>query len=309
MSDFNFEELKLAQDQLERGQVLEAIETLASLLGEDPDDAQAHALLSICLVRRKRLHAAGLEAASALQLAPETAFPHIAAASVASASRRFEEAKQHLLTAASIDGDSALVERELARLHLYWGHVAEARQHAARSLELEPGSPDGLTLLGEISRADGEWQEAAMLAQQALEADPEHVDALVLLGTCELQAGRTAQAREHAVWALRLDADDAGARTLLCSIKARSNPLMGLWWRFQSMITSGGTTRAIMLLVGMYLVYRASLIMLADQGETRLTTLLSYLWLGFCMYTWVAPGMFARSLAKEMEEVRLRREF
>ena len=309
MRDFNNEELNLAQDQLGRGQVLEAIETLASLLGEDPDDAQAHALLAICLVRRKRLHAAGLEAASALQLAPEMAFPHIAAASVVSASRRFQEAKQHLLTAASIDGDSALVERDLSRLHLYWGHISEARQHAERSLELELGSPDGLTLSGEVSMAAGQWQEATAFAQQALSADPEHIDALVLLGTCELQAGRTAQARDHAVWALQLDADDVGARALLCSIKARSNPLLGLWWRFQSMITSGGTTRSILLLVGMYLLYRASLIMLADQGETRLTTLLSYLWLGFCVYTWIAPGMFARSLAKEMEEVRLRREF
>ena len=111
--------LELAQEQLQRGQALAAIETLARVLGEDPEDADAHALLALCLVRRKRLHAARLEAARALQIEPEHYFPHLAVATVASASRQFAEAEKHLLIAQTLSPEAGGVERELARLYLY----------------------------------------------------------------------------------------------------------------------------------------------------------------------------------------------
>ena len=66
--------------QLGRGQVDAAIETLARLLGQSPDDADAHALRALCLLRRKRLHAARLEAGTALSLEPDSVFAHRAMA-------------------------------------------------------------------------------------------------------------------------------------------------------------------------------------------------------------------------------------
>lgn len=298
-----------AQQQLEHGQVLEAIETLASMLGKDPDDADAHALLSICLVRRKRLHAAGLEAESALALAPEHPFPHIAAAAVAVASRRFVEAEAQLLEARALEPRSSLIERNLAQLYSAWGRHADARKHAGAALEYQPDEPENLALCGELAFDSGDRGTAAQYAQRALEADPECLEALVLLGRVELATGRSDNAREHAAWALQLAPEDPGAIALLCAIKARENIFLGLWWRFQSWVSAGTQTRAIALMIGLYVAYRSTVILLAGGGQAKHATILSYVWLAFVVYTWVGPGLFQRGIKRELEQVRLREDF
>ena len=52
--------------RMEQGNAHGAIEIWRQLLTLDPNDAGAHALLSMCLVDTKRLHAAELEAGLAL---------------------------------------------------------------------------------------------------------------------------------------------------------------------------------------------------------------------------------------------------
>lgn len=301
--------LQHAQDQLARGQVEASIETLAALLGSDPDHADAHALLALCLVRRKRLHAARLEAERSVALDPEGLLPHLAAAAVASADRRFDVAEGHLRMARTVDPESAAVEIQLARLYMYWGKAMDAATHAAQAIALEPDDPDALALAGEIALNRGDAAEAARYARDALEADPEHVDGLVLIGQCELAAGNAAAAREHALWALQLDPTDAGALALLCAIKARESLWLGLWWRFQSFIMSGSGTRTILLLLGMFLVYRVAEILLEHAGRRDIADALRIAWLAFAAYTWVAPEWFRRTLRKEMDEVRLKPDF
>jgi Flp pilus assembly protein TadD len=310
VNDFQAHRRRLAMDQLERGQVLPAIETLAELLGESPDDADAHALLSLCLVRRKRLHAAKLEAETAISLEPDSPLAHLAAGVVASSRREYSRAESHLLMAAQLEPSSDAVQRELARLYLRWQKTSSARECAGRALELVPAAPENLVLCGELALRSGDAERAGELALHALEENPEHVDALVLLGEVELKRGDVRAAREHAVWALQLDPNDAGARSLLSSIKARQSLALGLWWRFQSWVSAGSNTRAIMLMVGLYVVYRSALILLEDEGtDPRYLNGMNLVWLAFCVYTWVAPSLFLRALRKEMDEVRLRADF
>lgn len=298
-----------AQRQLEHGQVLEAIETLATILGHDPEDADAHALLAICLIRRKRLHAARIEADAALALAPEHPFPHIAAAAVATGARRFVDAERHLHEARALDPHSSHIERDLARLYRAWNRLADASSHADAALAQAPDDPDALTLCGELALARGERAKAGEFALRALETDPECLDALVLMGRVELAAGQSSDAREHAAWALQLAPEDPGAIALLCSIKAHENLFLGLWWRFQSWISAGTQTRAIALMIGLYVAYRSTVILLSGEGQDRAATLLSYAWLAFCIYTWVGPGLFRRSITRELQQVRLREDF
>jgi Flp pilus assembly protein TadD len=298
-----------AQHQLARGQVEAAIETLATLLGGEPDHADAHGLLAICLVRRRRLHAARLEAERSVALDPEGLLPHLAAAAAASADRRFKVAEEHLNTARSIDPESVDVEIQLAHLYSYWGRNKDAAVHAARAVALAPDDPDALATDGEIALQRGDTAEAAARSRRALETDPEHVDALVLLGRCDLAAGNTSAAREHALWALQLDPMNAGALTLICAVKARESLWLGLWWRFQSFVSSGSGTRAILLLLGMFMIYRVAAILSADAGRQDIANALQVVWLAFAAYTWVAPEWFRRTLRREMDDVRLRPDF
>ncbi len=298
-----------AHDQLGRGQVDAAIEMLATLLGAEPDHAAAHALLAICLVRRKRLHAARLEAERSLELEPEGVFPHLAAAAVAGADRRFPVAERHLHEARALDPGSPDVEIQLARLYNFWGKADQAAEHAAHAMDLAPDDPDALALSGEIAFARGDKATAAERAGEGLALDPEHVDSLVLMGQCDLYKGDTERAREHVSWALQIDPSDAGALALLCAIKARESFWTGLWWRFQSFVSSGSGTRTILLLLGMFMTYRVSVILAVDMGRQDIADVLRIAWLAFAAYTWIAPEWFSRALRKEMEQVQLRRDF
>lgn len=307
--DMSRHALALARRHYGHGQVDQAIDVLLRLLGEDPDLAEAHALLAFCLLKRKRLHVAALEAARALELEPDSVYSHLAAALVAIARRRPSEAETHLNAARELDPAAAVIEDGFARLHLAWGHDERALAHARCACELEPDDLDYRALLASLEFRRGDRGTAEALAREVLELDPEHLEALCVLGHCELAAGRVDDARQHAAWAVQLDPMDEQALTLLAAVKARRSPLLGLWWRFQSYLTAGSRTRTVVLLLGLFLLYQIGMIALSQNGLQRWTLPLSLLWLGFCAYTWIAPGLFWRSVKKELQQVTLRPGF
>ena len=73
----------IAFDQMERGQLAQAVESWRQLLALDPEDGEGHAGLAICLLSMKRLHAARAEASLALTYEPESFLTLQAAASAA----------------------------------------------------------------------------------------------------------------------------------------------------------------------------------------------------------------------------------
>lgn len=300
---------RLAQDQLHRGQVDQAIETLAEILGESPDEADAHALLALCLVRKKRLHAARLEATRSLELEPDSAFAHVAVATCETADRRFTLAERHLQDALALVPDSTVARYQLAWLYLLWGREHDAAAEAETACGLQPDDAELWALRGRVAWALGDRDQARQFAAESLEIDPEQVDALVLLGELDLAAGDVDAARQHAAWALHVNPEDYGAITLIGAIKARQNLLLGLWWRFQSFVSAGSRARAVALLVGIYVLYRISVIMLEENGMKEWAPFAQGLWLAFCVYTWVAPSLLVRALEKELAQVRLRSSF
>ena len=66
---------------------------------------------------------------------------------------------------------------------------------------------------------------------------------------------------------------------------------------------------AIALLVGFYLLYRAADIAMLEHGLDEWAPALSFAWLGFCVYTWFAPGIFMRSVKRELSTVKLRPDY
>lgn len=300
---------RMAERYYANGQVDDAIDMLLQSLGEDPDQSDAHAFLSLCLIKRNRLHAAELEAGRALELEPESPFAHLAAAIAAIARRSLKQAQAHLDSARELQPDSAAIADAYARLYLAWGRDAQALEEARHACELDPDDPDYPALLASLELRRGDRARAEALARDVLRGHPEHVEALCVLGHCELAAGRTDSARDHAAWALQIDPMDGEALTLMAAVKARRSWALGLWWRFQSFISAGSRTRAVVLLIGMFLIYRIALIALPQNGLPQWTGPLSYAWLLFCAYTWIAPSLFWRSVKKELEQVKLRPGF
>ncbi|MCP4687778.1 MAG: tetratricopeptide repeat protein, partial [Desulfobacterales bacterium] len=196
-----------------------------------------------------------------------------------------------------------------AELYERTGRAAAVAGLLDRALALDPDSPRVKTAIGQERLDRGKTAEAEAMAREVLEEYPEHEDALTLMGCVCLRRGDLEGAREHAIWALRQNPTDHDVLHLLAAIKARKSKLLGLWWCYHAWISELGQSRAILVLLGAFIVYRVAGIHLDQNDHTGMAGLLHALWLGVCIYTWVGPGLFRKSLKKETDGVLLNEDF
>ena len=301
--------LQVAYQRLQSGHNDGAIDSLRQLLADHPECAEAHALLALCLLNMRRLHAGRHEASMALAMDPALPLAHYAAAHIDMAARQFKSAEQHLLQLLDMEPTEPRYYRSLADLFQLTGRLAQSQALLEKALELGPDDPANLVAMAEYHQACGHWQQAESFARQALQADPGHAGAVVVLGRLLLRQGDINGAREHAIWALQENASNVSALSLLTAVKARSNVFMGLWWRFNSWMNDRSTTGAIILLLAMFVVYRVTVITLTAQGYPGAAEVIDWVWLAFALYTFTAPQIFRRALEKELTQVKLSREF
>ena len=70
-----------------------------------------------------------------------------------------------------------------------------------------------------------------------------------------------------------------------------------------------GEARAIIILLGMYVVFRVSSLTLEIEDYDTAFIVLNFAWLGFVVHCLVAPVMFRKGLQSELEQVTLKRDF
>ncbi|HKY93147.1 MAG TPA: tetratricopeptide repeat protein [Nevskiaceae bacterium] len=301
--------LALAEQRIAHGQSDGAIDALRQLLGEVPDHAAAHALLAAVLIDKKRLHAARHEAGLALAADPELEFAHFVSGRVALARRQFDEAEERFEHLRSLNPTKPAYHRELATLHTLRGADAKALPLLEQALALDPEDPATLADLASYWEARRDFDRAEGYARAALNVDPEHLDAIVVMGQVHLGRGDLDTARAHAAWALGNDPSHTPALHLLAMIKARRSPVIGIWWRYNAWMSGLGSTRAILVLLGAFLVYRLADITVGAMGHPDAARVIEWVWLGIVAYTFFGPVLFQRALQKELAQVRLSREF
>jgi Flp pilus assembly protein TadD len=121
-----------ARADFEAGRIFEAIETMQRAVALAPDDAEAHFLLGVMMLRTDRVVEAEAELARAVTLAPRNAKILAAYGLALRAQKRWG------------DAESALV----------------------RSLLLEPGDPSTIAALGELYRLSGKPDKCAVRYEQ-----------------------------------------------------------------------------------------------------------------------------------------------
>ena len=301
--------LAMARRLMSIGQLGGAIDSLRGVLTLDPDHADAHALLAVCLLDQRRLAAAEYEAGRALALEPESPLALRVSARTLIARRRFKEAERRIEILRELQPESDDLWRTLAEIYGLTHRKDEQLRALERARELDPEDPETLADLGRWHLNRGDLDRAEGLARDALEISPEHEEALILMGHALLRRGDVQGARDHAVWALRNDPGSRAALHLMASIKARTNFFLGLWWRWSTWMGGLGDGRAILVLLAAYVIYRVSAIAADQHGNADLAGLISMLWFCVVAYTWVGPLLFRRSLQKELAEIRLDRSF
>ena len=93
--------------------------------------------------------------------------------------------------------------------------LREAEACARRAFELNPGSAQGLSIMGQVAYRRGQAAEAVRLLTQARAADPNNPDALYQLGGAYLLGGRIGPMREVLTSLVELDPLTASNHCLL----------------------------------------------------------------------------------------------
>jgi Flp pilus assembly protein TadD len=297
--------LEEAEVQRRLGNHRGATELAQRALTIDPDHAQAHAALAVILLDARRLTGAGIEARTALALDASDPYIHRVAAAVLAAERKLDDAWAHCLIA--LEGPAPAPESFVlgARVRELQGERAHARELLYEALAIDAAHVGALTQLARLELAGGERDEAARLIALALEANPADPRAHLAAGTIDLARGDAASAEDHARFVLGQDATDHDALELWAAIQARRSWLLGAWWRWNMWMSLRNDRRQIALLIGAFVVVRIAIIAADALGLAALSAVLRLSWLGLCAYTWVAPGMFRRMVARSLDRVRL----
>lgn len=301
--------LEQAEVQRRLGNHRGATELVQRALTMDPDHAQAHAALAFTLLGARRLPGAVIEMRTALGLDANDPYIHHVAAAVLAAERKLDDAWAHCLIA--LEGPVAAPEAYVlgARIRTLQGDRPRAKELLLEALALDPDHTGALTRLARLSLDAGDRAEASRLVTLALESDPADHEAHVVAGYVDLASGDAAGAEQHARFVLGQNAMDEDGLALWTAIQARKSWLLGIWWRWNAWISRGDERRRVALLIAMFVLARIAIIITDELGYEGVTRALTLGWLGFCAYTWFAPELFRRMLARELGTVRLDPDF
>lgn len=297
-----------AIDALDYAAPEHALGLLKQALALDPDCARGHSVLALVLLVQNRLHAAQLEAQIGLTLEPESSLSHLAVGQVAFAQRRFSAAVSALEQACALAPDDAEPRRVLAQTQWTLGQRGAAEANAQQALALAPDDAGVHATIAQFRSDQGKLDEAEAAARTALSLDPEHAGAVLVMGYLMLNRGELEAAREHAVLVLQNDPTDQRALHLMVALKAKTSLFLGLWWRYNTWMSSKGSRAMVLLLLG-YFMYRLLLIYTKQHQLAFAEDVTTTAWLAFCAYTWVAPAMFQKAVNKELSEVQLKEGF
>lgn len=282
-----------AEHLLRAGNPDAAIHRLKQALTEDPEQAEAHALLAAVLLAQERTHAAAHEAKLALQLDPNQVMGRIVEIQTLLLRRKFNQVSQRINELEALEPALPHSHQMRAQLCQLQDRHKEAMVHLERALSMDPDNIDVRTDLAENLFQNGDWNKAEEVAKTVLEQQSDHADGLALMGLIHLSRGETELAESIARSILIENAEHRQGQRLLIAIKTRRNWFLGAWWRFQSWISRYGANRAILILVVAYAFFRMVDGYLAYHELASARGLGQLIWLGLCAYTWVAPALFS----------------
>ncbi len=287
----------------------DAIDQLKQLLGQEPNHAEAHGLLAMCLLAQKRVGAAEFEIKLALQGDPMQPFLHLVQAEILLCKNQRKQALQACDRAQELAPESAEPLLKKVRILVFYDNFREAKAILDTAASLAPNAYTVPLLYSQIALGLGEIKLAETFAREALGRNPQAEEANVLMGKILLAQGDAKAAAEHARFIILNNPDSQAGLTLLANIKARGNLFLGFWWRFNNYLTNMSQLRQVSWLIGGFLLFNLLAQILKDMGYSTLSSLLSTAWLGLVIYSWVAIPMYTRMVKKELAKFQFNRNF
>jgi tetratricopeptide (TPR) repeat protein len=298
--------VRLAERELRAGEWREACDYLRRALGVEDDHALAHALLAISLIGMKRLAGAQSEATKALAYDGGSPYSHYAAAAVAHARGKHEDAWGFCQVAlgGGVDHDTDLAIHILgAQIRQARGELDEARMLLERALQLAPARPETRVAFAKLELAAGRYDAASRHADEALRTRSTDIGANVIAGKIDLASGDVAAAERHARFALQQDSLDHDALALWAQVKTRHNPPLGLLWRGFVWLSTRDEEQQIGIVLGTFVITQLAMILANATNQPWLQANLMWLWVAICVGTYWGPAGLQKLLSNELGPV------
>ncbi len=209
-----------------------AEQELRKELSTDPNQPVAHALLGLCLVRKKKWEEATQAVKQAVHLGPAIPFVHYAMADVFHQRNAYKEARVAAEEALRLDPDRADYYAKLAAIYIDQNRWQEGLSHAEHGLKVDPEHV-GLANMKAIALVKlGRLKEAGGTVQIALAKDPENALTHANMGWSLLEKSRHTEALSHFKEALRIDPELEWARDGIVEALKSKNFIYGLMLRY-----------------------------------------------------------------------------
>jgi Flp pilus assembly protein TadD len=301
--------MRLAADAVRRGAYHTALRHFEDALSENPESAQAHAELSICLFQMNRRIGALIEAERAVALDPDLPLAHVALGYAALATGDVKGARAAVKRVQALEPESVVALGLRCDIALATRERGELRLAALELLSHEPEDVYATCMLARAAAMGGKSAEAEVLAREALGHEPDNPLAHEAIGWAFFARKRFREAREAGLSALSLQPDRESALLLVAASALRQRWLTG-WFFWFALWTMQNSERTYMTMV----IILAGVIMLSGN----------FLWhygyrdwfQALDLGTWVLGfGMLGsvlilnRILAHETRNVRLVRDY
>jgi len=207
-------------------------------------------------------------------------------ASLLMASGEFADAELLLISLLRDYPESADLYGRYSRLMLRTLHLDKAEQLAREGLRYSPENDECLmaAALCETARSGARPNEGLA---KLLQAHPESLSSVHALVVALVDAGRISEAHRIARSALRGDPANLHLVSLVRELHIQNHWSMKPLWPLQKW---GWGASAAMWLGGIVVIRGLS------QSAPELATPVAFLWLGYCIYSWVWPPLIRRIL-------------
>jgi len=271
----------------------DAEQELKQLLSTEPDNAHAHAMLSLCLSERNEYAQATAEADAAVGLAPDLSFAHYVRAIVLMNRNRPEEAGAAINEALRLDSFNPAYYALQARVRMNQRRWADALESAEHGLSIDADNTDCSNLRAMALVQLGRKEEAGAALGQSLARDPHNAATHANQGWALLHQGQHQKALEHFREALRLDPELEWAQAgMVEALKAR-HLVYRLMLKYVLWMSRRGQGTQWAIIIGLYVAFQ-----LLTQVAKNTPQLAPIIWpvviayVVFVYLTWIASPLF-----------------
>jgi tetratricopeptide (TPR) repeat protein len=166
-----------------------AIECLARVLDQQPDNPRALLLLGDILTRKGFLDDAKEKLQAAVRVTPESLTPRLRLAECLLKRGEVGDAAMHLEVLCQRYPDVPEVWLARARLHEYRAQPEEAKSALRRILAINPNHVEALVAVGRLEFLHGDARDARRALQHAVEVHPGKQEAWEVLAWCHASLG------------------------------------------------------------------------------------------------------------------------